>query len=130
METETGLRRHADLVHGHDAEHQRAGRIADAVDDDALAMVADALVPGLVFFDIAAVIARDVQIGARRRRGEKAKAQQSERRDAHEVMKIRQLFRTGSQVHGPDQMPKSDLKTLAGLCWEFVKHPLKTKNWR
>jgi hypothetical protein len=30
------------------------------------------------------VIARDVQIGARRRRGEKAN-QQSERRDAHEV---------------------------------------------
>jgi len=36
VESEAGARGHADLVHRHDAEHQRAGRIADAVDDDAL----------------------------------------------------------------------------------------------
>ena len=37
VEAEARARRHADAVQRHDAEHQRAGRIADAVDDDALA---------------------------------------------------------------------------------------------
>ena len=39
-------------------------------------------------------------------------------------------FSNGSHVHRPERTVKPDLKTLAGLCWEFVKHPLKTKNWR
>src|SRR6266851_2075966 len=70
VEAEAGARRHAYLVHRHDAEHQRAGRIAKAIDDDALLAVADALVLRLVFLDIAAVIARDTQIGARRAHGQ------------------------------------------------------------
>jgi len=68
VETDACLWRHADLVHRHDAEHQRAGRIADAVDDHALLALADALVLGLVLLDIPAMIARDMQVGARRRR--------------------------------------------------------------
>ena len=83
VEAEARLRRHADLVHRHDAEHQRAGRIADAVDDDALLAVADALVLGLVLLDIAAVIARDMQVGARRRRDQNREGQQGKGRDAH-----------------------------------------------
>src|SRR6185312_7716936 len=56
VESDAGPRRHANLVHRHDAEHQRAGGIADAIDDDAIATGTDALVLGLVFLDIAAVI--------------------------------------------------------------------------
>ncbi len=70
MEAEARTRGHADLVHRHDAEHQGAGRIADAVDDDALVVVADALVFGLVFLDIAAVITGNMQVGPGRRRGQ------------------------------------------------------------
>src|SRR4051812_3242367 len=66
VETDAGARGDADLVQRHDAEHQRARRIADAVDDDALLAVADALVLRLVFRDIAAVIAGDMKIGPRR----------------------------------------------------------------
>src|SRR3954469_7672950 len=63
VEADAGARGDADLVQRHDAEHQRAGGIADAVDDDALLAIADALVLRLVFGDIAAMIAGDVQIG-------------------------------------------------------------------
>jgi len=45
--------------------------------------VANALVLRLVFLDIAAVIARDVEIGACRRRSEQREQQQDEGRDAH-----------------------------------------------
>ena len=83
VETDARLRRHADLVHRHDAEHQRAGRIADAVDDHALLALADALVLGLVLLDIPAVITRDMQVGARRRRDQHREEQQGKRRDAH-----------------------------------------------
>jgi hypothetical protein len=44
---------------------------------------ADALVLHLVFLDITAVIARDMQIGTRRRRGQDRKQKQGEERDAH-----------------------------------------------
>jgi hypothetical protein len=66
------------LLGGNDAEHQQARRVADAVDDDPLAGVADLLVPGLVFLDIATVIPCDVQIGARRCCGDQRKQQQRE----------------------------------------------------
>src|SRR6266566_7061796 len=83
VEAKAGAWRHANLVHRDDAEHQRAGRIADAIDDDAFMAIADALILRLVFVDIAAVIAGDMQIGARRRSGQKRKQQQKRDRDAH-----------------------------------------------
>src|SRR5215211_4316368 len=107
VETEAGLRRHADLVHRHDAEHQRAGRIADAVDDHALLAVADARVLRLVFLDIAAVIARDVQVRARRRRGKAEQDNEGKGRDAHgsngDLPPCRNL---GKPVRIPDQAPE------------------------
>ena len=45
--------------------------------------IADALIVRLVFVDIAAVIAGDMQIGAGRRRGQKREQQQNLGRDAH-----------------------------------------------
>ena len=83
VETEARLRRHADLVHRHDAEHQRAGRITDAVDDDALLALADALVLGLVFLDIPSMVTRNMQVGANRRRDQNREGQKGKRRDAH-----------------------------------------------
>src|ERR1700727_3159662 len=41
VETETRARRHPNLVHRYDAEYQRAGGIADAVDDPPLVVIAD-----------------------------------------------------------------------------------------
>jgi hypothetical protein len=61
-----GARRRADIVRGHDAEHERTGRIAGAVDGEPLMAIADARVFGLVLLDIAAVIRGDVQVGTRR----------------------------------------------------------------
>src|SRR5690606_35525081 len=55
VKAEAGARRDANAVQRHDAEHKRAGRIADAVDDHALAGIADLGVAGLVFIDPAAV---------------------------------------------------------------------------
>src|SRR5262249_10443236 len=83
VEADARLRRDADLVHRHDAEHYRSGRIADAVYYDALALVADALVLGLVFLDIAAVVARDMEVGARRTCGNGEESNQGKERDAH-----------------------------------------------
>jgi 5-methyltetrahydropteroyltriglutamate--homocysteine methyltransferase len=65
MEAEAGLGGHADLVQRHDPEHQRAGRIADAVDDDALAAVANLRVFRFVLLDQPAEIARDAVIRMR-----------------------------------------------------------------
>ena len=87
VETDAGARRHANLVHRHDAEHQRAGGIADAVDDHPLVALPDAGVFRLVLFDIAAVVTRDVQIGARRACGQAQQQKRGERRDAeHEAV--------------------------------------------
>src|SRR5258705_2858850 len=125
VKAEAGPRRHAHLVNGHDAEYQGAGRIADAINDDALLAVADALVLRLVFADIAAVIARDMEIGARRRRGRKREQQQSERRDAHGSAgnRIEPVgTRESRSLSGPDGT------TLAGLCWNLVKHPGRAEN--
>ena len=85
--------------------------------------VADARVLGLVFLDIAAMIARDVQIGARRVRSEQEDSR------ARGVMR---MGRTGhskplrTREAGPSAGPS--LKTLAGLCWDFVKHRGTAKN--
>ncbi len=58
--------------------------IADAIDDDALLAVADALVLGLVLLDIAAVVARVMCRSARAAaRHQDERDQQSEGRDAH-----------------------------------------------
>ena len=62
---------------------ERAEREAEAVDDDALAAIADALVLGLVLPDIAAMVARDMQVGARWRRDQNREGQQGKGRDAH-----------------------------------------------
>jgi hypothetical protein len=67
MKAEAGARRNANLVHRHDAEHHGAGRIADAVDDDALASRTDARILCLVLFDIAAMVACDAQVRMRDR---------------------------------------------------------------
>src|SRR5262249_39185156 len=88
--------------------------------DDALALVADALVLGLVFLDIAAVVARDVQVGARRACGNGEESREGKKRDAHGVTRYRNsLLRR--EIASPDPGPSP--KTLAGLCWEFVKYP-------
>src|SRR5260370_16532284 len=57
--------------------------MADAVDNDALMAIADALMLRLVFVDIAAMIAGDMQIGTRRRRSQKREQQHKRERDAH-----------------------------------------------
>ena len=59
MESEASPRRHANAVGRDDAQRQRAGGIADAVDDHALAAVANHGVLGLVLIDQPAMVARD-----------------------------------------------------------------------
>src|ERR1700744_6700056 len=70
VEAEAGAWRHANLVHRHDAEYQRTGGIADTVDDHTLMFLADALIFRLVFLDVTAVVARDVQVRAHGARGQ------------------------------------------------------------
>ncbi|MGY3650189.1 hypothetical protein ACVWWR_007996 [Bradyrhizobium sp. LM3.2] len=72
---------------------------ADAVDDDALALLADALVLGFVLLDIAAVVAGDVQLGARRRGGDDREQQQAQKRDAHGEVTAK-TFRNGTGLVG------------------------------
>src|SRR5262245_45929922 len=67
MEAETRFRRHADAVERHDPEQQRAGGVADAVDDHALAAIADLGILRFVSVDVAAVVARDAVIRCGRR---------------------------------------------------------------
>src|ERR1700676_2566908 len=78
VEAKAGARRHAYFVHWHDAEHQRAGRIADAIDDDPLVAIADARVFRLVFLDIPAVVPGDMQVGAGRACGQTREKQQGQ----------------------------------------------------
>ena len=63
VESEACPGRDANPVERNDAEHQRASRIADAVDDHAIAAVAKLAVSRLVFVDQTAVIARDPIFG-------------------------------------------------------------------
>jgi hypothetical protein len=63
FEAESCPRRHAHSIKRNDSEEDRARPITDAVDDDALAAVTDARVLGLVLLEIAAIVARDPQIG-------------------------------------------------------------------
>ena len=100
VEAKARLRRHADPVERHDAEHQRTGRIADAVDDHALFAIADLCVFGLVLLDQAAEIARDAVIG-KRRRTNAAELDSTSRRNAR---------------------PRIDPVT-PGRPWRFMPHP-------
>src|SRR3979409_1678366 len=78
-----------------------------------------------VVADRAAVIARDVQIGARRRRGQQREQQQGQERDAHgSIGKPEEPVGTREtrSLSGPDGT------TLALLCWNLVKHPHRSKN--
>jgi hypothetical protein len=59
--------------------------------------VSDVLVLGLVLFDVAAMVARDVQIGTRRRRGDQRKCEAREQQ----------------AVHGSDGKPGLDLGAVA-----------------
>lgn len=80
--------------------------------------VADARVLGLVFLDIAAMIARDVQIGARAGALARQSDQQGERRDAHGSNRSSVTPEdTGVPVLQPDQASK-----LWRDCVDFVKH--------
>src|SRR5580700_5273144 len=63
VEPEARARRHAHLAGRQDAEQQGAGGIADAVDDDPLALVAQARVLRFVLLDLAAVVAGDAVVG-------------------------------------------------------------------
>ena len=101
MQADAGARRYANLVQRHDAEHQRAGRIADAVDDDALAAFGDALVLRLVLFDIAAVIARDAQIRLRGRVERQRREDNESVSEAHDVKpkKTKRTFENVVQKH-------------------------------
>ena len=83
MQPNAGAWRHTDLAHWHDAEHQRAGRVADAVDDNTLADFRDALVLRLVFLYIAAVIARNAQIRLRGRAERERHKQDRQMCNAH-----------------------------------------------
>src|SRR5437899_12542641 len=108
-----------------DTDSRSAGLVTDEVDDDALLAVEDALVLGLVFLDISAVIARNMQVGARGARDKDREEQQGKRRDAHGSIANRIAFvRRGISrpvTRGPDS------RTLAGLCSDLVKHPLRPK---
>src|SRR5215216_5642636 len=85
MEPEACPRRDADLAQRNHAEEEGAGGIAGAVDDDALALVADARIFGLVLVDITTVILRDPQIrGCRHRQGE----EDSEACNPHHTLKL------------------------------------------
>jgi hypothetical protein len=65
VKAEARARGAADPVERDNAEHQRAGRVADAVDDDPLATVADTGVFELVLIDEAAVVLADAIISER-----------------------------------------------------------------
>src|SRR5215469_7580831 len=58
VESETGTRCHTNPVEWDDPEQQRAGGVADAIDDDAFPTIANCSVFGLVSFDRPAVILR------------------------------------------------------------------------
>jgi hypothetical protein len=66
------------------------------------------------------VIARDMQVGARRRHGQQREQQQGQKRDAHGSIGNRMGLigtRLNPSVRGLDGA------TLALLCWNLVKHP-------
>jgi len=65
VKAEARARGDADPAERDDAEHQRAGGVADAVDDDPLATVADSGVFELVLIDEAAVVLADAIISER-----------------------------------------------------------------
>src|SRR6266571_1623490 len=78
VEAHAGLGGGADAVERHDSEHEAAGGIADAVDDDPLPGIAKPGVFRLVFLDVAAEIARDAVVGERRRgRGDEQNGSQN-----------------------------------------------------
>src|SRR4029077_2999095 len=65
VKAETGPRCDADSVEGHDPENKGAGGVADPVNDDPFAAVADGGVFELVLMDEAAVVVPDAIIGER-----------------------------------------------------------------
>src|SRR6266550_5761800 len=67
MEAQARIGRHTDSAERDDAEHERAGGIADAVDDHALAALANFCIFGLVALDQPAVVTRDAIIRTRGR---------------------------------------------------------------
>ena len=67
MESQTGPWGHANTVERHDAEHERAAGIADAVDDHALAVIADHRIFDFVVLEQPAMVAGDAVFCNRRR---------------------------------------------------------------
>src|SRR5258708_26072829 len=86
--------------------------------------IADALILRLVFVDIAAMIAGDMQIGTRRRRSQKREQQHKRERDAHGSNE-KPGRPVGYGKNGPLSGP--DGTTLALLCWNLVKCPGEPK---
>ncbi|GIQ72794.1 hypothetical protein BraRD5C2_12300 [Bradyrhizobium sp. RD5-C2] len=66
------------------------------------------------------MVARDVQNGPRWRDRQNREQQSDKGRDAHGMFETEGKTSPG----GPDR------KSLAGLCWQSVKHPQKGKIWR
>ena len=83
MKSETCTRRDADPVERDDPEHQRTGGVADAVDDDALAAIADRRIFDLVLVDQTAVITGDAVIGGRTRTPQRKRRQQRKHKTTH-----------------------------------------------
>jgi hypothetical protein len=83
VKSETCTRRDADPVERDDPEHQRTGGVADAVDDDALAAIADRRIFDLVLVDQAAVITGDAVIGGRTRTPQRKRRQQRKHETTH-----------------------------------------------
>src|SRR3569833_1301984 len=118
MQSDAGARRDANLVVRHDAEHQRAGGIADAVDDDALALRADALILGFVFLDVTAMVARDTQRGTRRSYTCGKDRQNQKQETAHQ----------GNALPRRGNATANDDTTLAGVSMHSVKHAEHRQN--
>src|SRR5262245_27109456 len=118
VEAEARARRHAHAPQWHDPEHQRAGRIAHAVNDDALLRGGEARILGLVGVDEAAVVARDAHIGRGRPAASGGRQDQhGERGEAGKAEPAHALPRSGSSLtHAPSWRQK-----LAGPRCDFVK---------
>jgi hypothetical protein len=82
VEPQTRPRRHANAVERDDAEHQCAAGVANAVDDHALAAIADHGIFGFVVFEQPTMIAGDAVFGDRRPKGRGH--QQRERKTAYD----------------------------------------------
>ena len=117
VKSEACPRRDAHPVERNDSENQRAGGIADSVDDDALAAIADRRVFDLVLVDQTAVVAGDAVIGGRTRTPQHKWHQQRKRKTTHSP-------ETPDKNQAPNSSPSFTWtlgKDLSVVCWDSVK---------